>query len=178
MVACRRSVLRRKPLTSNTQPFIKLAAPRGQRPADGVIHRETRPAMELLSPLRRFHPNILIVDSGVEVERERALAEIRPILRLPLTEWWPREMPDLPAIAFRSLIVRDAECLNATQQRSLAALLRRAALGQVQIVSIASVPLYPLVCQGLFLEELYYRLNVVLLEPNHGQTAGWLTTQE
>jgi hypothetical protein len=131
--------------------------------------------MERPSPLRRFQPNILIVDSGVEVER--ALAEIRPLLRRPLAEWWPREMPDLPAIAFCSLIVRGAECLSATQQRSLATLVSRSP-GQVQIVSIASVHVYPLVCQGLFLEDLYYRLNVVLLEPNHDGTAGWVTAKE
>jgi len=126
--------------------------------------------MEPLSSLHRFHPNILLVDSGVQVER--ALAEIRPMLRIPLTEWSPRAMPHLPAIAFRSLIVRDAECLTPTQQRSLAALLSRS-LGRVQVVSIAGVRLFPLVCQGLFLEDLYYRLNVVLLEPSHDRINGW-----
>ena len=166
MVACRRPGLRRKPLTSNTQSLINLASSRAHR----AVHRKTRPVMELLSPLDRFHPNILIVDSGPE--GERALAKIRPILREPLVEWRPREMPDHPAIAFRSLIVRDAECLTATQQQSLAALLSRS-LGEVQVVSIASVRLYPLVCRGLFLEDLYYRLNVVLLEPNHDRMNGW-----
>jgi len=126
--------------------------------------------MALLSSLHRFHPNILLVESGVEAER--TLAEIRPMLRVPLMEWSPREMPHLPAIAFRSLIVRDAECLTATQQRSLAALLSRS-LGRVQVVSIAGVRLFPLVCQGLFLEDLYYRLNVVLLEPSYDRIDGW-----
>ena len=126
--------------------------------------------MELLSSLQRFHPNILLVDSGVEADR--ALAEIRPMLRVPLMEWSPIEMPHLPAIAFRSLIVRDAECLTATQQRSLAALLSRS-LGRVQVISIAGARLYPLVRQGLFLEDLYYRLNVVLLEPSHDRIDGW-----
>ena len=94
------------------------------------------------------------------------------MLRVPLMEWSPREMPHLPAIAFRSLIVRDAECLTATQQRSLAALLSRS-LGRVQVISIAGARLYPLVRQGLFLEDLYYRLNVVLLEPSHDRIDGW-----
>ena len=170
MVASRRRALTRKPLTSNTTSLISLVRPHGPRPTDEVVHREPGLAMEPLSSLHRFHPNILLVDSGVQVER--ALAEIRPMLRIPLTEWSPRAMPHLPAIAFRSLIVRDAECLTVTQQRSLAALLSRS-LGRVQVVSIAGVRLFPLVCQGLFLEDLYYRLNVVLLEPSHDRINGW-----
>src|SRR5262252_5225756 len=170
MVASRRRALRQKPLTTNLKSLINLVRPRVPRPTDEVVHREPGPPMALLSSLHRFHPNILVVDSGVKFER--ALAEIRPILRLPLVEWSPRKMPHLPAIAFRSLIVRDAECLTATQQRSLFALLSRS-LGRVQVVSIANVGLFPLVAQGLFLEDLYYRLNVVLLEPSHDQIDGW-----
>jgi DNA-binding NtrC family response regulator len=39
----------------------------------------------------------------------------------------------------------------------------------VQIVSITSEPLWPLVEQGRFLEGLFYRLNVVTLEAKQGR---------
>jgi transcriptional regulator of acetoin/glycerol metabolism len=64
--------------------------------------------------------------------------------------------------------VREADVLTATQQASLARLLRRSA-GELQIVSIARVPLFPLVAQGLFLDEVYYRLNAMVLEPSRDE---------
>jgi DNA-binding NtrC family response regulator len=60
------------------------------------------------------------------------------------------------------LIIRHVECLTAGQQITLAAWLRRSA--DVQIISVAGMPVFPLVREGTFLEELYYLLNVVLLE--------------
>ena len=130
--------------------------------------RERRPVMELLAALHRFHPNILLIDCGEDTEQ--AFAEIRPTLLSPSAAWWPRETPHFPAIEFRSLIVHEIECLTVTQQRCLASLVSRDTL---QIVSIARLPLFPLVCQGLFLEDLYYRLNAVLLESGHDNSYGW-----
>ena len=125
---------------------------------------------DILAVLRRIHPNVLIIGSGVEAER--ALEHIRPALQTPLTSWSPTDTPHLPAPVFRTLIVRDVDGLTATQQASLALLLRRSS-GEIQIVSIARLPLFPLVTQGLFLDELYYRLNVVVLEPSRHGFSEW-----
>jgi transcriptional regulator of aromatic amino acid metabolism len=77
--------------------------------------------------------------------------------------WSPRDTPRLPAVLFRTLIVRDVDCLTATQQRRLGVLLAESA-HTVQVVSIARRPPFLLVRNGRFLETLYYRLNVVLFE--------------
>ena len=45
-----------------------------------------------------------------------------------------------------------------------AAMTMNAGHGSVQIVSITSQPIWPLVEAGRFLEGLFYRLNVVTLE--------------
>jgi hypothetical protein len=134
------------------------------------VHGAGNPVSELLAELHRLHPNILIIGGGGETER--ALESIYPTLRPPVALWTPLETAHLPAPAFRTLIVRDVDGLTAAQQASLAGLVRRSA-GEVQIVSIARVPFFPLVTQGLFLDELYYRLNVVVLEPGPDGISGW-----
>jgi hypothetical protein len=134
------------------------------------VYGADNPVSELLAALHRLHPNVLIIGGGGETER--ALEYIYPTLRAPVALWTPLETQYLPAPAFRTLIVRDVDGLTATQQASLARLVRRSA-GEVQIVSTARVSFFPLVIQGLFLDELYYRLNVVVLEPGHDGMSGW-----
>jgi len=115
----------------------------------------------LLPILRRFHPNILIVAG--DVEAERALEQIRPSLRPPIIVRSSTDTPNFDAIEFGTLLVRQIDCLTTKQQRSLDALLSRAA-GDVDVVAVASRQLFPLVTQGKFPRDLYYRLNTVLLE--------------
>src|SRR5215470_19619663 len=79
------------------------------------------PVTELLTALRTLHPNILIV--GSDVDAERTFEYIRPTLLTPIASWRPTDMPHLPSPTFRTLIVRDADLLTATQQASLARLL-------------------------------------------------------
>jgi hypothetical protein len=115
----------------------------------------------LLPVLRRFHPNILIVAG--DVEAEWALEQIRPGLRPPIVVWSSTETPNFDAIEFGTLLVRQIDSLTTRQQRSLDALLSRAA-GDVDVVAVASRHLFPLVTQGKFSDDLYYRLNTVLLD--------------
>jgi transcriptional regulator of aromatic amino acid metabolism len=70
---------------------------------------------------------------------------------------------DLPLAGCGTLVVSDAAALTQPQQIELHEWLN-AGHGSVQIVSIASEPLWSLVEQGRFLEGLFYRLNVVTLE--------------
>jgi hypothetical protein len=160
------------PSMITTNPLTRAAQPGIQTIKETFVVRDSdrRPVTELLPALHLFHPNILII--GSDAETESALAQIRPSLLTPLDLWSPTEMPHLPASGFRSLIVRDIECLTTSQQQRLATLLNRSA-DDFQIVSIAGLPLFPLVRQGLFLEELYYRLNVVLLESSRNGSYGW-----
>jgi transcriptional regulator of aromatic amino acid metabolism len=70
---------------------------------------------------------------------------------------------DLPLARYGTVIVSDAAALTLAQQIELHDWLN-AGRGRVQIISIASRPLWPLVEEGRFLEGLFYRLNVVTLE--------------
>ncbi len=72
---------------------------------------------------------------------------------------------DLPLAKTGTLVVADASELTLLQQIELYDWLN-AGRGGVQIVSITSEPIWPLVEQGRFLEGLFYRLNVVTLEAN------------
>jgi hypothetical protein len=153
-----------------TNPLIRRAQPGLHTFGEVSVDRERHPVTELLGALHLFHPNILLVDCGEDTEQ--AFTDIRPTLLIPLAVWWPLETPHFPAIECGSLIVHEIECLTVPQQLSLASLISRPR-GTLQIVSIARLPLYPLVHQGLFLEDLYYRLNVVLLEAGHDKSYGW-----
>jgi DNA-binding NtrC family response regulator len=59
------------------------------------------------------------------------------------------------------LLLHDLAAMNAAQQSELAGWITTAGAG-VQIVSIASQSLWPLVANGRFLDGLYYRLNTIV----------------
>jgi hypothetical protein len=124
------------------------------------LHSDPNRVSESLSILQHGRPNLLMV--GSPIQNERVLEQVHPVLRAPVAWWSPVERPEIPATAFRALIVRNVECLTAGQQVSFAAWLRR--FPDIQIVSIATMPVFPLVKEGTFSDELYYLLNVVLLE--------------
>jgi hypothetical protein len=130
------------------------------------LHRDASRVSESLAILQNGHPNLLLIGSAIQ--SERVFDQIRPMLRTPVVRWSPVERPEIPGTAFRTLIVRQVECLTASQQISLSAWLRRST--DLQIVSWARMPVFPLVKAGTFLEELYYRLNPVLLEFGSGAT--------
>jgi sigma-54-interacting transcriptional regulator len=121
---------------------------------------ESRRLAELL-PALRARPNVLI--DGPARDADQTFERMRPYLRTPLATWAPRETPWLPTGTFRTLVIRDVDSLNPSQQESVARFISRAA-GRVQVVSIAGTPLFPLVTCGAFQEHLYYRLNTVLFE--------------
>jgi hypothetical protein len=125
-----------------------------------VAHREDRRLAELVAVLRRSRPNVLVVGSSTDTDR--TFEVMYSYLRTPIVAWVPRETRDVPAASFRTLVIRDAEALDATQQQNLVALICR--LADIQIVSTARTPLFPLVQRGAFLDRLYYQLNVVYLD--------------
>ena len=69
----------------------------------------------------------------------------------------------LPQIKHGTLVLADASALTLVQQIELHDWLN-ASRGLVQVVSVTSQPIWPLVEEGRFLEGLFYRLNVVTLE--------------
>jgi transcriptional regulator of acetoin/glycerol metabolism len=106
-------------------------------------------------------PNLLVVCNDVEVE-----AVVSHLLTFCAPPYHVCALPgrvELPLEKSGTLLLTDIETLNLGQQMALFDWLSEA--GQrVQVVSISSIPLVPLVEQGHFLEGLYYRLNVVHLD--------------
>lgn len=147
-----------------TNPLGHQASPHRTIPAISVEQYDSDTS-ELLSVLRCGRPNLLIIGSAIQ--NERVLDQMQAMLRAPVARWSPLEQAAIPEAAFGTLVVRHVQCLTAGQQASFASWLRR--VHDLQIISFAGMPVFPLVTAGTFLEELYYRLNVFLLEP--GRTA-------
>lgn len=70
---------------------------------------------------------------------------------------------DLPLARKGTVLLSDVAAMTLPQQIELHDWLN-AGRDAVQVVSVTSAPLWPLVEQGKFLEGLFYRLNVVTLE--------------
>ena len=106
-------------------------------------------------------PNLLVVCNDVAVE-----AVSRHLVRLCAAPFHVCALPgrlDLPLQKKGTLLVTDVDRLNLGQQLALFDWLSVAAQN-VQVISISSVPLMPLVEQGEFLEGLFYRLNIIHLD--------------
>jgi hypothetical protein len=127
---------------------------------DISVERCDSDTSELLSVLRYGRPNLLIIGSAIQ--SERVFDQMRATFRAPLAWWSPLEQAEMPGTAFGTLIIWHVECLTAGQQASFATWLRQA--HDTQIISFAGMPVFPLVAAGTFIEELYYRLNVFLME--------------
>jgi transcriptional regulator of acetoin/glycerol metabolism len=77
----------------------------------------------------------------------------------------------LPVVRKGTLFLNDAAAMTLSQQIALNDWMGRGS-GDVQIISVTSEPLWPLVEQGAFLEGLFYRLNVICLEAKPSDIAG------
>jgi hypothetical protein len=119
--------------------------------------------LDYLLPMVRFpRPHVLLI--GPAPRANRMIERLRPYLRTPITSWAPRERREPPTSA-GTLVIRGVEALNATQQERVLALNERRPR-ELQIVSIARAPVLPWVERGVFLDRLYYQLNVVYLDLN------------
>jgi transcriptional regulator of aromatic amino acid metabolism len=70
---------------------------------------------------------------------------------------------DLPLAKRGTVVIADASAMTLPQQIELYDWLN-AGRGAVQMVSVTSKSIWPLVEEGRFLEGLFYRLNVITLE--------------
>src|SRR4030095_3698489 len=67
---------------------------------------------------------------------------------------------NLPGGGFGTLLLHDVSALTIRQQVELSDWIQRQR-GAPQVISIAQKPIAPMVCDGRFLEGLFYRLNTV-----------------
>lgn len=110
-------------------------------------------------------PNVLL--EGAHETTDLVVGEAMEWLPAPHATWCgapPRG--DRPA----TLVVRSISALDGDEQRSLYEWLD-APGNRVQVISTTNEPLYPMVGRGVFLESLYYRLNVMRLDVAATRTA-------
>ena len=111
------------------------------------------------------HLNVLVQCSSVSVAS--AFDEIRQLCSRPLCVCALPGLLHLPEDEPASLLIGDVSTLTLLQQIELYDWLGRFS-AVAQVISVTSVPLWPLVKQGRFFEGLFYRLNVVSLTAGHG----------
>ena len=125
------------------------------------------PPVVAVSPMReqslddwRFilttRPNVLI--EGPRAATEAVLRALRPHCREPVCCWGDPLGDQHPL----TLIVRDVAALTAADQQRLLQWLDRGERSQV--LSTAAQPVFSLVERGEFLEDLFYRLNLLRLD--------------
>jgi transcriptional regulator of aromatic amino acid metabolism len=121
----------------------------------------------LLSENRR--PNLLVECKGVSVE-----ATVRHVVTYCEPPYHTTALPgnlELPALKKGTVLLADLAMMSLGQQMRVFDWLPRDC-GNLQVVSISSVPIRPLVDEGKFLEGLFYRLNVISLEATKNRAAG------
>src|SRR6185503_5060700 len=121
----------------------------------------------LMSENRR--PNLLVVCRDVTVE-----ATVRHIVTFCEPPYHLTALPgklDLPELKKGTLLLADVAMMSIGQQMRLFDWLPCDS-ENLQVVSISSVPLRPLVDDGKFLEGLFYRLNVIYLDANRRAATG------
>jgi hypothetical protein len=112
--------------------------------------------------IRTARPNLLLI--GMEQDTGEVLKEFRSDFVEPITTWSPGTRLVLPAYAQAgTFILDDITALGFDDQIRLLDWLG-ASDGRVQVVSVASRSVAPLIETGTFLSMLYYRLNVVCLD--------------
>lgn len=105
-------------------------------------------------------PNLLV--EGPQESTESLIAVLASVSPEPLRDW----RLSAEGAAAPTLLVRDVDELTVEEQRQLMDRMRGTE-GQPmprQIISTSATAVFSLVERGLFLEDLYYRLNSIRLE--------------
>jgi hypothetical protein len=105
-------------------------------------------------------PNVLV--EGPERSTELLIQALATAVHETMYDWnqpWPKD-------GRATVVVRAVDALSDEEQRQVLDLLNDSGNGfpPRQVVTTCARPLFPLVHQGLFREDLYYRLNVVHLK--------------
>jgi hypothetical protein len=107
-------------------------------------------------------PNLLLIGPGALAEE--FLVPLMPCLASPVL-YLDATRPSLPTTSVGTVIVRDVSQLARPHQRQFIEWLN-AQNGTTRVITVSPRSLFQGVQRGAFLEELYYRLNTVLIELN------------
>lgn len=119
--------------------------------------------------LATAHPNVLV--SGTDIAVDDVLRNLQGVCRQPVVTCWaadPLVLASPPPSG--TLILRGVDALSLESQRRLLAWLDDAH-GCAQVISTSAQPLWPRREAGMFLDLLYYRLNVVYFALSQQQDA-------
>jgi len=126
-----------------------------------VAHVPTSHGLSLTNERRPYtpRPNVLMIGPVPLVEA--MLTTIAATLFAPVRSWTPEV--ELAALGTEStVVIRDVATVCLDRQKALLTWLSESPY-RPQIVATSSVDVFTLVTEGLFLEDLYYRLNTVVL---------------
>ena len=121
-----------------------------------------RPSRNEWSPFRGAHPNALLIGSKASA-LNAAISHLLPLLRAPVVHWHPRAVKEPPRQTAGTLLIWDVDTLDRMQQEQLCMWMESPA-SNVQMISVAERPVFPLVLREEFLDTLYYRLNIAHLQ--------------
>lgn len=110
---------------------------------------------------RISRPNVLLI--GQEIDTDLTVASITRWGQEQVAFWSPDPAHQLDVSQIETLIVRDVIDLSWAEQIALNEWLA-ARVDSVRVIATSRTPLFELVERRLFLEALYYRLNVVCLD--------------
>jgi hypothetical protein len=105
------------------------------------------------------HPNILVV--GPPDDAADLLPEVLSQCRQPVHEITGRHIAAMPDDG--TVVLHDVARLDVSAQRAIYRWLDLQG-GRVQVISLAPMPIFPLVADGEFSEALFYRLNMVTMD--------------
>ena len=81
----------------------------------------------------------------------------------PLLAWNAASGNGLPAFDCGTLVIHDVDGLDPAEQRVLLTWLERRT-NRVRVITTATYDLFTLVQAGVFLDQLYYRLNTIVID--------------
>ena len=113
----------------------------------------------------RSRSNMLLVGSEPRVDAVISAVTGLPAQALP--EWADPDDEQVlaePGGVPQTVLVRNVQALTAAQQQRLFEAIG-VWQGRVRVIATAPAPVYPLVSSQLFNERLYYRLNMLCLDP-------------
>jgi hypothetical protein len=133
-------------------------SPGGDPAVPGVTISPGEDLSVLRQVLRSLQPNVMVV--GPRASTVDLLSEVLASCRQPVHDVaaWP-QLAWPPA---GTLIFRNIGTISRSEQKVLQDRLDEEPV-RVQVVSLSPTPVFPLVADGTFSAELFYRLNVVTL---------------
>ena len=113
--------------------------------------------------LVQARPNLLL--DGSTSDTSAMLSALKPHLRQPIIQYDPNTGGPVPQPKEGTLVLVGVDKLGTNQQKQMLRWLNQFNdRAPVQVVSTTSEPLFSMVEAGAFLDNLYYRLNIVRID--------------